>query len=151
MLSVSNSITLLTKAISKSTFQTKGSTIILLSMTTLSYILILYLEMGIYPKTREIHSERQVKRYTNRLNRRNGKVRTRGRGRKRERMESSTDHLQAVMCALLAVMFQCSLRSEDKDLLFSPSHQLLNLATCLSKCPVMMFLKRSLSLSCQSE
>lgn len=64
--------------IPKSTFQTKGSTIILLSVMTLSNILILCLEMGIYPKTQEIYSERQVKRYTNRLYRRNGKVRKRG-------------------------------------------------------------------------
>lgn len=53
VLSLSNSIKLLTKVIPKSTFQTKGSTIILLlSMTTFSNILILYLKIEIYPKTR---------------------------------------------------------------------------------------------------
>lgn len=57
-------------------------------------------------------------------------------------MENCTSHLHGVMCALLFAIFQCSVRSEDRDAGFSPAHQLLNLAICLSKCPVMQFLKR---------
>jgi len=56
-------------------------------MTTISNILILYLEIGIYPKTQVIYSKSQVKMiYTNRLDRRNqnGKVRKIGRGEERE-------------------------------------------------------------------
>lgn len=48
VLSLSNSIKLLTKVIPKSTFQTKRSTIISLSVMTLSSILILYLEIWMY-------------------------------------------------------------------------------------------------------
>lgn len=63
-------------------------------------------------------------------------------GREREKMENCTSHLHGVMCALLFAIFQCSVRSEDRDTGSSPAHQLLNLAICLSKCPVMQFLKR---------
>ena len=111
VLSLSNSIKLLTKVIPKSTFQRKGSTIIL-SMTTLSNILILYLEIGIYPKTQVIYSKSQAKRYTNRLNRwnGNGKVRKRGRGEERERMENGTEqspprgHMCIVMCHISTLL-----------------------------------------------
>lgn len=42
--------------------------------------------MGIHPKTQEMYSERQVKRYTDRQDRRNGKVRKEDEGeRERER------------------------------------------------------------------
>lgn len=92
VLSLSNSIKLLTKVIPKSTFQTKGSTITL-SMMTLSNVLILYVEIGIYPESQVIYSKSQVERYTTRLNRRNGngKVRKRGRGEETERIENDSE------------------------------------------------------------
>lgn len=89
VLSLPNSIKLLTKVIPKSTFQTKGSTIIL-SVMTLSNILILNLKIGIYPKTQVIHSKCRVKRYTDRLNRIKGNGKVRNRGEEMEEVENGT-------------------------------------------------------------
>lgn len=125
VLSLSNSIKLLTKVIPKCTFQAKGSTIIL-SMMTLSNILILYLEIGIYPKTQVIYSESQVKRYTHRLKRRNvnGKVRKRKRGEERERMENGSEqsppggHMCIVMCRISMLL---EVRRQGRGIFSCPS------------------------------
>lgn len=61
------------------------------------------------------------------------------------------NHLQGVTCVVLCATSQWSLGSEDRDAGFSPAHQLLNPATCLSKCPVMLFLGRGTLSARQSE